>query len=92
MKLLRKPSAAIVCLALLSLAFVSKTVGLASDSVCKASSGSEVTGPGSCVGGDIFLKGRYVEVGIHPSASFGTSQSAPSTSAYGPQRLGKEVC
>jgi hypothetical protein len=79
-----------VCLALLSLTFVSTAVGLASDSVCKTNISSlrEVPGPGSCAG-DIFLKGQYVEVGIHNAASFGTNLNAPTTSTYGSQRLGK---
>lgn len=63
--------------------------GAASDSVCKttSSSSSEVRGAGTC-SGDIFLKGNYVEVGIHSAASYGTNYNAPATSAYGVQRLG----
>src|SRR5688500_9331719 len=29
------------------------------------------------VGGNVFLQGNYVEVGIHPSGSFGSSVNAP---------------
>lgn len=63
--------------------------GLASDSVCKtsSSSSSEVVGAGPCAG-DIFLKGNYVEVGIHKVASYGTQYNAPSSSEYSSRRLG----
>ena len=72
-----------------ALAVIHSSVSLSTDSVCKTSysSSSEVRGAGPCVG-DIFLKGNYVEVGIHKAASYGTSVNGPSTSAYGSQRLG----
>ena len=61
----------------------------ASNSVCKtsSSSSSEVSGPGAC-SGDIFLRGNYVEVGIHSAASYGTYYNAPASSAYAYKRLG----
>jgi hypothetical protein len=40
------------------------------------------------VGGEIFLKGTYVEVGIHSVGSYGTSQGAPSGFVYQGQQLG----
>ena len=38
---------------------------------------------GSCSGGcDIFLKGQYIEVGIHRVGSYGTQGRCPSTNGH----------
>ena len=48
------------------------------------SSVSSLVDAGSCPtdGCDIFLKGRYIEVGIHPHGSYGTAGSCPSSNGH----------
>ena len=41
-----------------------------------------------CTTGEVFLRGAYVEVGIHNVGSYGTSGGAPTGSAYAGKRLG----
>ena len=42
-----------------------------------------LTAAGSCAGGcDIFLKGQFIEVGIHKVGSYGTSGRCPSTNGF----------
>lgn len=69
--------------ALLALTIIHSALGSAADSVCKTSysSSSEVSGSGVCAG-DVFLRGNYVEVGIHRAGSYGTTYGAPAGSNY----------
>jgi hypothetical protein len=62
--------------------------GAASDSYCVSPSIGTRAGAGNCLDGDIFLRGQYVEVGIHNVGSFGTSQLAPSGFVYAGRKLG----
>ncbi len=49
------------------------------NSYCRHSSGSYISGSGiECNTGDIFLRGMYIELGIHNVGSYGTSGDAPS--------------
>jgi hypothetical protein len=60
----------------------------ASDSYCISSTIGTRAGVGSCADGDVFLKGQYIEVGVHNVASFGTSRNAPSPYVYNGKKLG----
>jgi hypothetical protein len=46
-------------------------------SYCRSSTGTTTSGTGSCLGGNIFLKGQFIEVGIHNAGSFGTGTTCP---------------
>jgi hypothetical protein len=59
-----------------------------SNSFCYTSTKGYVSGVQDCTGGHIFLKGSYIEVGIHTTGSFGTSVTAPSGYTYSGKRLG----
>lgn len=69
---------------------ISFVSGQASKSTCRTASGTYVTGAVSCVGGEVFLRGNYVEVGIHKVGSYGTFNGAKTSSAtaYVNQRMG----
>ena len=55
-----------------------RAVGAAeADSYCVVA-GTPTSGTGDCSTGDVFLKGTYIELGIHNSFTFGSSQNAPS--------------
>lgn len=54
----------------------------------KGSSYIPATTSTDCTTGEVFLRGAYVEVGIHNVGSYGTSGNAPSGSAYAGKRLG----
>lgn len=68
---------------LVLLTFVHTALGAPEDSVCKTgwSSSTEVEGPGVCTG-DVFLRGNYVEVGIHQAGSYGSKYPAPLGTNY----------
>lgn len=68
--------------------FIHESAGVASKSYCRTASGSWVSGAGSCLSGSVFLKGDYIEVGIHSAGSFGTASTAPSTYTYSGKQLG----
>ena len=61
--------------------------GAISDSKC-VTNGNVQSGVGACPAGDVFLRGQYVEVGIHKVGSYGTSEVAPSGYVYAGQNLG----
>ncbi len=60
----------------------------ANTSVCYTEARGYVDGPQDCTGGSIFLKGTYIEVGIHSTGSFGTANNAPTGFAYAGRSLG----
>lgn len=57
-------------------------------SYCRVGSSTAIPGPGGCLNGDVFLRGRYIEVGIHNVGSFGTSATAPIDYTYSGKQLG----
>ena len=60
----------------------------AANSYCRKG-GTYISGAGvECNTGEIFLRGQFVEVGIHNVGSYGTSGTAPSGSAYAGRQLG----
>jgi hypothetical protein len=75
-------------LSILLLHVFSRGDAAASTSVCFTAARGYVNGPQDCTGGSIFLKGTYIEVGIHSAGSFGTANNAPSGFAYAGRRLG----
>ncbi len=58
------------------------------NSFCYTAAKGYVSGVQDCTGGHIFLKGAYVEVGIHTTGSFGTAVNAPTGYTYAGKRLG----
>ena len=58
------------------------------NSVCRHPSGVYEKGNVDCIGGEVFLRGNFVEVGIHEVGSYGTYNKAPSGSAYAGRNLG----
>jgi hypothetical protein len=62
--------------------------GAKTDSFCVRSSSSRTSGTGFCNNGDIFLKGKYIELGVNNMASFGTNQTSPSSFFYSGKKLG----
>jgi hypothetical protein len=60
----------------------------ASNSFCLVGSTYTAGAGVECKSGEIFLRGQFVEVGIHNVGSYGTNGAAPSGSAYAGRRLG----
>jgi hypothetical protein len=73
---------------LIYLSCVSDVNGQITNSYCRHPSGSWESGNADCAGGEVFLRGKYVEVGIHQVGSYGTANAAPSGSAYAGRQLG----
>jgi hypothetical protein len=82
---MRSAAFAIVAFAVFAVQYAESA---ASDSYCKSSTIGTRAGVGSCTDGDVFLKGKYIEVGVHNVASFGTAQKAPSPYVYSGKKLG----
>ncbi len=62
---------------ILQLVYIIDIYSIESNSFCYTSTKGYVSGVQDCTGGNIFLKGSYIEVGIHVTGSFGTSVTAP---------------
>lgn len=58
------------------------------NSWCRHPSGTYERGAVDCLGGEVFLRGQYVEIGIHRVGSYGTRFGAPDGSQYKGRRLG----
>ena len=66
---------------------IAVSVALEHDSYCIVNK-AQASGSGSCAKGDIFLKGKYIELGINNVGSYGTKENAPSSYVYKGQKLG----
>jgi hypothetical protein len=71
----------------LLLCSLSAVAAVASDSYCVVA-GTPTAGAGDCSTGQVFLKGDFMEVGLHNAFSFGTSENAPTGYTYAGKPLG----
>lgn len=74
--------------ALLSFFVLDVALAQIDNSVCRHPTGVYEKGNVDCLGGEVFLRGNYVEVGIHEVGSYGTYNKAPGGSAYAGKNLG----